>query len=141
MSGKSHPQYLFAALLVCCSFIALEAQPRRLQRMPPGTWGGEHIKIEVAPGSATIEYDCAHGTLDGPLQVDRHGRFNLRGKHMREHGGPIRVGLPTSSRAVKYTGSIKGRTMKLTVTFTDTKAVMGTFTLERGASGFLRKCR
>ena len=38
-----------------------------------------HINIEVGEKSATIEYDCASGVINGPLVVDSNGNFKLRG--------------------------------------------------------------
>ncbi|MDX6611881.1 MAG: hypothetical protein QOD75_1067 [Blastocatellia bacterium] len=141
MTARNRRVYLLAGLLMIVCFDAALAKPRRSQRVQTGTWGGEHINLEVTENSATVEYDCARGTVDGPLLVDRRGRFDLSGKHTRGHPGPIRVGQKPTSRPVRYTGSIQGKVMKLTVTFVDTKAVLGTFTLQQGSEGFLRKCR
>jgi hypothetical protein len=41
-------------LLAVCSVIA---ETRKMQRIPTGNWGGQHINIKVTPQSATIEYD------------------------------------------------------------------------------------
>ena len=83
-------------LLVLVSLVLLigslaAAKPRRMQRLQTGTWGGPHISVEVGASSATINYDCANGTINGPLTIDSKGRFNWRGTHNREHGGPIRM--------------------------------------------------
>src|SRR5438477_2009668 len=67
------------------------AKPRRQSRLAQGAWGGQHITIEVNESSATVEFDCAHGQIDGPLVVDRRGRFNLKGTFEGEHGGPVRI--------------------------------------------------
>lgn len=80
---------LVSLVLVIVSFAA--ARPRKMQRLQTGSWGGSHIRIEVGPGSATIDYDCANGTINGPLTMDSKGHFTWRGFHNREHGGPIRI--------------------------------------------------
>lgn len=110
-----------------------------MQRIPAGVWGGEHIRIEVGTKSATIEYDCAHGVIQGPLVVDSHGRFNLRGTHSLERGGPIRADEPERSQPATYTGSITGDRMTLTLKLAN--AEDETFTLERGKEGELFKCK
>ena len=46
-----------------------------------GSWGGDHLRIDVTPTGATIEYDCAHGTIDEPPSLDRSGRFSAAGTH------------------------------------------------------------
>lgn len=106
-----------------------------------GSWGGQHIQINVENGSATIEYDCANGTISGPLKVDSRGRFSLLGKHVREHSGPIRMGEDRSGVPARYTGWTDGKTMKLTVTLTGSKTEVGTFELTHGSIGRIRKCR
>ena len=102
-------------------------------------WGGQHINIKVRANSATIEYDCASGVIDGPLLVDNSGRFNLRGSHRMERGGPVRADDEPRKIPATYTGSIKGNTMTLTLKLADSDEE--TFTLERGKHGELFKCR
>lgn len=110
-------------------------------RIARGTWGGTHIRMEVRADGADIEYDCAHGTINAPLNTDAAGRFSLEGTHTREGPGPIRVGkLPTSFRA-RYAGSVREKEMTLTVTLADSSQSVGTFTLRHGSEGFIRKCR
>jgi hypothetical protein len=118
---------------------SVAAMTESLQRIPTGVWGGQHINIEVAEKSATIEYDCASGVIDGPLVVDSHGRFSLRGSHRRERGGPIRADDPGKSEPATYTGLIEGNTMTLTLKLGDSDEE--TFTLEKGRSGNLFKCK
>src|SRR6266487_5167816 len=52
-----------------------------------GVWGGDHIRMEVSGNGATLEFDCAHGNISGPLTLDRLGRFQAKGSFTREHGG------------------------------------------------------
>ena len=111
-----------------------------MQRAVTGTWGGQHISININGRSATIEYDCANGTIDGPLTLDSQGRFRWRGTHYREHGGPVRRDQKPNSHPATYTGWIKGDTMTLTVKLTDTDETFDTFTLKRGSAGKVWKC-
>jgi hypothetical protein len=106
-----------------------------------GTWGGEHISLDVNAAGAQVEYDCAHGTIDQKIVADEHGHFDLRGTHVREHGGPVRKDETADSHPAQYAGQIKGDTMSLTVTESDTKEVVGTFTLVYGQQPRLMKCR
>lgn len=133
-------------LLVTISLVLLivssaASRPRKMQRLPAGTWGGAHIRIDVEPRAARIDYDCANGTIDGPFTIDSKGRFTWRGTFSREHGGPIRIDEKSSSRPAIYSGSIKGDTMTLTVKLADTNDVLESFTLTRGSEGRVRKCR
>jgi hypothetical protein len=106
-----------------------------------GAWGGEHISLDVNEQGGRVEYDCAHGTIDQKIVTDEHGHFDLRGTHVREHGGPVRKDETADSHPARYAGKIKGDTMSLTVTEIDTKEVVGTFTLVYGQQARLMKCR
>jgi hypothetical protein len=117
------------------------SRPRKMQRISTGSWGAPHIRIDVGQSSATIDYDCANGTIDGPLTFDSRGRFTWRGTHRREGPGPIRVGHEFKGSLALYTGSIKGDTMTLTVKLTDTNEVVDTYTLKRGSFGRVFKCK
>lgn len=105
-----------------------------------GAWGGDHVNLLVAATGGTLEYDCAHGTIDQPFLVDSSGRFDLAGTHTREHGGPIRIGEKEDKSPARYTGTTDGRTMTLTVTLTGSNEPLGTFTLTRGQTGRIVKC-
>ena len=109
--------------------------------LPEGTWGGVHISMEVTAKGAAIEYDCAHGTISEPLRVDNDGRFQAKGTHVREHGGPIRNEETPVSHPASYSGKVNDKTITLTVTLTDSSETIGTFTLTQGSEGQLFKCR
>ncbi len=110
-------------------------------RVAAGIWGGEHVSLEVTEGGARVEYDCAHGTIDRPLMLDRRGRFDATGTHVEERGGPVREGARQNAYAVRFTGQVSGKRMKLTVRRSDDKSLVGTFTLAHGSEPYLVKCR
>jgi len=112
---------------------------KRSRTITSGMWGARHIQLSVANGSATIEYDCAHGKIDGPLRINSRGRFDLRGTHRQERGGPVRLG-ENGGVPARYTGWTDGKTMKLTVTLVDSNTEIGTFELTRGKVGRVFKC-
>jgi hypothetical protein len=129
--------------LVIATFSSLQssARGRKHYRLAQGTWGGTHITLTVGDSSATIEFDCAHGQIDGPLVTDRRGRFNLKGAYSPEHGGPVRSNEQSVGQPVRYTGWTDGKKMTLTVTLAGRKEMLGTFNLTRGAEGRIFKCR
>lgn len=104
-------------------------------------WGGEHVRIAFKDGEARVDFDCAHGTISDPLKTDSEGRFFLNGTYVREGPGPIRRNVQRLSQPARYSGTIKGEEMSLTLTLTDTSQEIGTFTLTRGSEGLIRKCR
>jgi hypothetical protein len=110
-------------------------------RVALGAWGGRHVSLNVRADGASLEYDCARGTVDGPPDLDAEGRFDWKGTHLREGPGPIRLGRSPRSRPARYTGRVTGKEMSLTVTLTDTSQEVGTYKLARGSEGFIRKCR
>lgn len=108
--------------------------------LPPSEWGGQHIGLVVLTGGATIEYDCARGTIDEPITVGPEGSFAAIGTHTREHGGPAMIGETPDRHPARYTGSTDGKSMRLNVTLTDDDQDLGTFTLTRGAAPAVVKC-
>jgi hypothetical protein len=136
MSSKNGIAVLLVGLLL---LISVTAETRKMRRIPTGTWGGQHINMKVGAKSATIEYDCATGTIRGPLVVDSEGNFTLRGTHRMQRGGPVRADETPNDHPATYTGSIKGNTMTLNLKLSDSD--VETFTLEKGKEGELFRCK
>jgi hypothetical protein len=128
-----------SSLLLLLASIGIGA--RKMQKLDNGTWGGPHIQFEVSDGAVGIEYDCAHGSIAGPLTVDRQGRFSWRGTYTRERGGPIRMGQKVDNLPATYSGLLTGNTMKLTVRLENSSNEPQTFTLERDKVGRVFKCK
>jgi hypothetical protein len=104
-----------------------------------GTWGGEHIVLQVSEKGADVEFDCAHGQVTQPITVDKHGDFDVAGTFTPEHGGPVRRDENTPSASARYSGHVDGDTMSLTVTHGEEK--VGIYTLNRGSRPNITKCR
>lgn len=120
-------------------FVVSCAGATEMQRIPVGVWGGDHIRIEVGEKSASVEYDCAHGVIEGPLSLDASGRFSLRGTHTLERGGPIRADEKPQSQRANYVGSVSGNKMTLTLKLEGVEDE--TFTLEKDKEANLFKCK
>lgn len=114
---------------------------RKMQKLSNGTWGGLHIQFQVNNGSVAIEYDCAHGSIPGPLTFDRQGRFSWHGVYTRERGGPVRLHDKDNNQPATYSGSIKGDTMTLTLQLENSSDPVQTFNLKRGSVGRVFKCK
>jgi hypothetical protein len=107
-------------------------------RVPEGTWGGEGIALDVKDTTAAVEFDCAHGTLSGPLRLDSQHRFSVAGEFTRERGGPVRRDeLPPA--AATYTGRLDGDTLTLTVGVEGKE--IGPYRLTKGRQPNIHKCR
>jgi len=118
----------------------LDGPPGTQDRVSNGTWGGDHVGMEVTDDGATLDYDCAHGTIDEPLVLDGQGDFDVTGTHVTEHFGPQPGDGKSDSHPARYTGHVEGESMTLTVTLTDTQEEFGTFKLAFGASPRVVKC-
>src|SRR6266508_1418406 len=83
-------------------------------QLSTGTWGGNHVNLEIADGKSSLEFDCASGTISEPIMLDSNGRFEVSGFYMREGPGPVRQGGNSQSRAI-YSGVVKDDTMTLSI--------------------------
>jgi hypothetical protein len=93
-------------LLVACA--SSPGGASRLERVPSGDWGGEHVRLTVASAGGTIEFDCAHGTLGQPLDLDAAFRFDVRGTLVGE-GGPVHKDETENAPAHDARGHARGR--------------------------------
>jgi hypothetical protein len=124
-----------AAALGCSGSILLD-----VNTVPAGTWGGDHAALVVGASASTVQLDCAHGTLDSPIHVDRNGRFDVSGIFVREHGGPIAVGEPEDRHSARFFGSMAGGRLTLFISIGDLGLQMGPFGLTLGAPSHIVRC-
>lgn len=109
------------------------------QSVQMGVWGGSDIGMDVMQTGATVEFDCAQGTIDEAIMLDAMGRFAVDGVYLQE-GGPVGgMGSPMPVPA-RYQGDVVGQQMTLTVTNLDTQMKIGAFSLTFGASANIVKC-
>ncbi len=140
----NHFKSALAACLILFSgaaYSVIGGKPRKMQTIPTGNWGGSSIRIDIEGNTATIEYDCANGTITGPLKIDRSGKFSLKGTHLREHPGPTRLNDERRGEPALFSGWTDGKKMTLTVKLINSNQEIGTFTLLHGQEGRIRKCR
>lgn len=107
----------------------------------PGVWGAEGILVTIEGNGVQIEYECAAGEIKQKFMIDQNGNFNLTGYYKQLSPGPIRVDMPPKLQAANYRGKISGKTMTLKITLTETKEVVGEYSLERDKEVRLRRCR
>jgi len=115
--------------------------PMQTARMAhEGVWGGANVMMEITDAGAAMTYDCAYGTIEQRIELDSSGRFEVQGTHTREHSGPARSGETPDRHPARYTGRVDGKIMTLVVTLTDTKEIVGTFSLTFGERAELHRC-
>jgi hypothetical protein len=98
------------------------------------------VRMIVSRSGAQLEFDCAGGTIERPIDVDTRGRFAAKGSFTPERGGPRRDDRVAAAPA-RFVGQIRGDTMKLSVTLESARQPVGAFTLTRGNDPLLTKCR
>jgi hypothetical protein len=89
---------------------------------------------------ATLEFDCAHGSVAGRLELDSSGDFSWNGVWVKEHGGPAPGYEPPDTHQAVYFGRVRGERMTFTVRLRDDGSEQGTFELTRGQPGTVYKC-
>jgi len=115
------------------------ASRERRSAVETGIWGGAHIRLQVSASGAEVEYDCGHGTIE-KMTLDGDGRFDVRGTHTRERGGPVRLGEEANRLPARYIGKVEGQTMTLRVTLDEAGEEVGAFNLTQGRTARLVKC-
>ena len=105
-----------------------------------GTWGGNHVVLTVTGEGVTIEFDCAHGTLQGPIRPDAEGRFETAGTYVQERGGPVREGEESAGTPARYIGQVEKGKMNLTIALPDGREALGPYELVHGKAARLTKC-
>jgi hypothetical protein len=115
-------------------------QPSGAPSLPTGAWGGAHVNLDATMNGASLQFDCASGTIDQPITLDAHNSFAVSGTYAQEHGGPVRIDEKPNSRPARYTGRVAGQTLTLTITLTDSQQQVGTYTLTRGQAARLFRC-
>jgi hypothetical protein len=104
-----------------------------------GQWGGPHAGLVISDDSVHVEFDCAAGSIPGPVLLDRTGRFSEEGAYIRG-GGPVPIDDSTRAEPARYAGQVRGSTMELTVTLLDGGTAIGPYTLTRGGNPQVFKC-
>jgi hypothetical protein len=109
-------------------------------RVANGNWGGQNVGMEVTADGARLRFSCANGSITKPLMLDAQGRFSVPGMFVAESPGPRNEDNPPKDQPALYSGSVQGESMTLTITLTATNEKVGTFSLEHGKGGQVRRC-
>ena len=102
-------------------------------------WGGDHVRMNVTPSGAELEFDCAAGSITETVP-ERDGAFSLKGTFTPERSGPSRDDRSRTVAAI-YSGTIDRDTMTLHIVLDGQNREAAPYVLARGRAGTLRKCR
>lgn len=132
---------LLAGALMLMSEAAANPQQTQDAGATADVWGGQHVSMKVTAHGATVEFDCAHGSVLEPMKSNAKGEFTVRGTYTPERGGPVHRDGPSNDLPATYKGSIEGETMRLEIMLADKEQAPEPLTLTRGKAGRLVKCR
>ena len=118
--------------------LALGCGGSPMDRVPEGTWGGEHVGLVVGPAGAVVDLDCAHGEITAAMRLDPGGGFSLPGYYVWDVG-PAEV--PENRRVATYSGRSDGRSLTLSFILAEGGDSGGPFTAFPGAPAQVRECR
>ena len=104
-----------------------------------GEWGGKHAQLKLTESGGTLIYDCAAGTMDGPLRLDADGRFSAAGLHTPASAEPEVEGQAPPAYRVRYGGQARGKRMRL-YGRVENGVVLGPFSLRRDAAPDFSAC-
>ncbi len=107
-------------------------------------WGGNGIRVgleeDAQPASFAVSFDCAHGVIQHPVELDSSGNFAAPGTYTPEHGGPVRIDEPDLTEPVRYTGQVKDGQMTLRIVFDKSGKTLGPYQLRANSQGRIFKC-
>jgi len=103
-----------------------------------GDWGGDHVAVEATGDAVATRFDCAHGSIEAPVALDRGGRFSAPGEYVVDAG-------PSRPLDATYEGTVRGDRLDLrvlieTVPF-EPPDTAGPFVAFRGGEARVTYCR
>jgi len=134
---RAFPECLLAAGLALIG-MAMAPEPTKRAALK-GNWGGEGAGLQITDDGAQLFFDCAKGTIEGPITLDENGRFEVTGRYVKEGPGPTRP-EQTQGVGARYLGQLDGNTLTLSIRLTLSRDVLGPFTLTKGRMPRVREC-
>lgn len=143
---------MLAFPLLMASLVQTEScRSKKVEASPPtkteqtdkaliGVWGGKSALLNIEEKGAGLDLACAHGSIEQPIVLDSAHAFDLAGTYEQESFGPTRADEDKKQPA-RYTGSVDGKTMTLTIKLTQTKETIGPLILSFGKMVMLQKCQ
>ena len=111
----------------------------RLERVPKGEWGGQHVRLTVEDAGARSSSTAPTAASTSRSLLDSSGHFDVKGRLVAE-GGPVQKDEAETARPARYRGESDGQHLSLQVTLEGGEDA-GTFSLAKGSPARLFKCR
>ena len=103
-------------------------------------WGGEGISMTIGSDSVKMVFNCASAEIKSVPSTDADGRFKVDGTFTSSRPGPDRIDDPPKPAPAVFAGQMSGDQMTLHIDLKSGESI-GDFSLERGKSGPIRRCR
>ena len=133
-------RYLILPIVAAMVLQTLSSSTPMSQRKISGLWGGQGISMEATDSGATLDFDCASGTITEPILPDSAGKFSVKGRFARQRPGPTREDENNDGQPASYSGVVNGENLTLTITLAKNSEKVGDFTLVHGKTGRIRRC-
>jgi hypothetical protein len=104
-------------------------------------WGGRGASMTMNAQGASLEFNCAHGTILQAIAPNAKGEFSVAGTYTPERGGPVQKNSSSNDLPATYKGAIDGDTMQLQIVLGNSSQPPPPVTLARGKTARLVKCR
>ena len=101
-----------------------------------GTWGGDDAGLIASDTSAHVHIGCTLGDTSVPIRPDAAGRFDVAGTYNID-AYPVDRGIIHPAR---FTGSVSGNELTITVTLTDIGTQLGPVKLVKGKEPKMGPC-
>jgi hypothetical protein len=105
-----------------------------------GKWGGVNIELDVTDSGAQLQFNCAHGNIQGRIMTTPDGRFEATGEVI----GYIGVEPPPNWRPIRipaiYNGTITQNSLSIRITEQLTGKEIATFNLTKDADATFTAC-
>jgi hypothetical protein len=120
------------AVLAACDASRLAPPPGSLV----GVWGAEDAGLIVSDTSAHAHIGCTLGDVSGAIVPNSLGRFEATGLY-NVNAYPVDLGIVHPAR---FSGTVTGGIMLLTITLTDTTVTLGPVRLTYGRRPEMQMC-
>jgi hypothetical protein len=107
-------------------------------RIPLSVWGGAGVEVTTTEEGATVQFDCASGVIEQPIEVNWLGNFDVSGSYLRERdalGNLVREIHPA-----RFQGTIHGDFFSMTVFLSDGGQLVGAYAATRGMPASIHRC-
>jgi len=130
------PDLALALLSACGGGVAGAPSLAVIKGQLLGTWGGNNAVLMALDTTAHVHIGCTAGDTKQAIVTDDQGRFDAPGTYNITLY-PVARGPDHPAR---FTGSVDGHLMTLTVTLTDTAVTLGPVTLVLGQEPRMGPC-